>query len=107
MAKIIWTASAIRDMDEIGNYIALSSPVAAEKLINKIRNKVQRLELFPESGRIPLGTPELIYREVLVNPCRVFYNHEDDTVYIMRVIRQERDLRNYIIQETKAEYAVG
>lgn len=106
MAKIKWTASASHDIDEITDYIALSNVNAAIKLISKIQTSVDRLELFPESGRIPKESIKKHYREILVNPCRVFYQHEDDKVIIVRVIRQERDLRNYIIQESKTEYIV-
>ncbi len=106
MAQIIWTASATNDMDEIAGYIALSNINAAKKLIKNIKTKVERLELFPESGRVPEDSVKQSYREVVINPCRVFYRIEDDKVFIIRVLRQERDLRNYIIQESEGEYVV-
>ena len=106
MAEIIWTEPALDDVAEITAYIALSNIVAAKKLITVIANKVERLELFPESGRIPQEIKTHLYRELIVNPCRIFYQIEDDKVFIIRVLRQERDLRNYIIQESEGEYVV-
>ena len=40
----------------------------------------------------------LNYREVNVNPCRIFYKVDNDKVYILHVMRQERDLRRFLLQ---------
>ena len=97
MAQIIWTEPALDNLNDIAEYIALSNTYAAKKLVNNVFNKVQRLEQFPESGRIPDEIEKLNYREVVVNPCRVFYKVEQETVYILHVLRQERDLRKFIL----------
>jgi len=39
----------------------------------------------------------LNYREVVVNPCRIFYKVDKDSVYILHVLRQERDLRKFLL----------
>ena len=104
MAEIIWTHTALNDLDDIAGYIAVSNPEATTKLVNNIFDKVTRLELFPESGRIVEEVREMGYREVIANPCRVIYKIETETVFILHVIRQERDLRRYLINETPAKY---
>jgi len=98
MAQIIWTEPALIDLDEIAEYIALSNPYAASKLVNEVFSKVERLEQFPKSGKAPLEIPELNYREVVVPPCRVFYRLEKDLVYIVHVCRDERSLRKFLIE---------
>jgi len=40
----------------------------------------------------------LNYREVIVNPCRIFYKTENEVVFILHVMRQERDLRKFLLQ---------
>jgi len=97
MAQIIWTEPALDNLNDIAEYIAVSNIYAAKQLVEIVFNKVQRLEQFPESGRIPEEIEKLNYREVVVNPCRVFYKIEDDSVYILHVLRQERDLRRFIL----------
>ncbi|CAA0112762.1 Toxin RelE2 [BD1-7 clade bacterium] len=99
MAEIIWTEPALGDLDEIAEYIALSNIQAAKALIQKIFSKVDRLADHPKSGKVPAELKSLAYREVVVNPCRIFYKIEDDTVYILHVVRQERDLQNYLIEK--------
>ncbi len=98
MAEIIWTSPALDDLNEIAEYIALSNIVAAKKLTQKVFDKISRLENHPESGKIPLELSKLNYREVNVNPCRIFYKVDSNKVYILHVMRQERDLRRFLLQ---------
>ncbi len=107
MVEIIWTETALADIEEFAEYIALSSSLAAKKLVQKIFDKTVRLIEHPESGNAPLELKDLGYREILVNPVRVIYKIDNDRVYIIHIARQERLVRNYLIQEEAAAYAVG
>jgi toxin ParE1/3/4 len=98
MAEIKWTAPALYDLNEIVEYIAISNLPAAKNLTQKVFDKVTRLKSHPESGKIPLELKNLNYREVIVNPCRIFYKIDNDLVYILHVMRQERDLRKFILR---------
>jgi len=97
MADIIWTSPALDDVNEIAEYIAISNPAAAKKLVQTLFDKVERLADFPESGKKPLELSQFNYREVVVNPCRIFYKIESDQVFILHVMRQERDLRRFLL----------
>ncbi|EKA2633394.1 type II toxin-antitoxin system RelE/ParE family toxin [Vibrio alginolyticus] len=99
MAEIIWTEPALSDLDDIAEYIALENIVAAKQLVQTIFSKVERLQTFPESGRIPPELEHLSYREVVVNPCRVFYKQDGDKVFILFVMRAERDLRKFLLSK--------
>jgi toxin ParE1/3/4 len=99
MAQVIWTAPALMDLDDIADYIATHNLVAAKNLVATIFHKVERLELFPESGRKPPELETLNYREVIVNPCSIFYKIEQDKIYILHVMRQEQQLRVYLFTE--------
>ncbi|MCU8501540.1 type II toxin-antitoxin system RelE/ParE family toxin, partial [Vibrio vulnificus] len=48
---------------------------------------------------IPPELEHLSYREVVVNPCRVFYKQDDDKVFILFVMRAERDLRKFLLSK--------
>jgi toxin ParE1/3/4 len=97
MAEIIWTEPALLDLNDIAEYIALENVVSAKQLVQTIFSKVERLETFPDSGRIPSELEHLSYREVVINPCRVFYKQNDGKVYILFVMRAERDLRKFLL----------
>ena len=44
MAEIVWTSPALDNLNDIAEYIALSNLSAAKKLIQKIFDKIARLE---------------------------------------------------------------
>lgn len=98
MAEVIWTDSAQHDLNEIAQYIAVNNLPSAKKLIQTILRKALRLERFPESGRVIPELANLNYREMIVNPCRILYKVEGDGVFILRIMRQERDLRKFLLQ---------
>lgn len=97
MAEIIWTNPALEDLNDIAEYIALSHLPLAKKLVAKIFDKVERLETLPESGKKPIELTNLNYRQVIVNPCRIFYKIDNNEVFILHVMRQERDLRKFLL----------
>lgn len=101
MAQVIWTEPALSDLNEIADYIALDKFSAAQRLIQQIFSSVERLEQFPESGRIPPELEHSRYREIIVGPCRIFYrsDNEQNKVYILYVMRGEMQLRKYLIDE--------
>ncbi len=100
MAQVKWTEPALSDLNEIAEYIALDNFDAASRLVQEVFSAVERLESHPKSGRRP---PELdkrsIYSEVIVGPCRIFYRTEKDTVYILYVMRSERELRVFLLKD--------
>ena len=71
MTQIVWSPVALRDIESIRAYIAEDSPRVAELVIGRIIQAVERIRIFPESGRkVPeRNDPEI--REVIVPPYRV------------------------------------
>lgn len=97
MAEVIWTETALQDLDAIAEYIALDNPAAAISLVQQVFDKTERLENFTQSGRIPPELPNSVYREVVVPPCRIFYREDEERVLILYVMREERQLRAYML----------
>ena len=97
MARLIWTEPALLDLDEIAEYIALDKPLAASRYVQKVFDRIERLQAHPNSGKRPAELPRTSYREVVVAPCRIFYRVEQDAVYILYVMRAERLLRTYLL----------
>ncbi len=97
MAEIVWSEPALQELDALAEYIALDNRAAASQLVKEIFTKVERLETFPESGRVPPELPNSIYREVVVPPCRIFYRVDGSKVLILYVMREERQLRAYML----------
>jgi toxin ParE1/3/4 len=93
MAKLIWTEPALQDLDSIADYIALDKPEAARQLVQRVFRHVEQLANHPESGS---RLPELRnsrYRQIVEPPCRIFYRHDRERVFILHVMRGEMRLR--------------
>jgi len=103
MAQVIWTEPALQDLNEIAEFIALDKVSAANKLVQKVFSTTERLEKFPKSGRKPHELENSRYLELIINPCRIFYRLEKDKLYILYVMRSERTLRNYLLDDRANE----
>ena len=97
MAEVIWTEPALQELDAIAEYIALDNPAAASDLVKAVFDKTERLENFPKSGRIPPELPDSVYWEVVVPPCRIFYREDEPRVLVLFVMREERQLRAFML----------
>ena len=100
MVELVWTEPALMDLDEVAEYIALDNPLAASNYVKKVFKHVDRLSVYPNSGKRPSELPESPYREVIVPPCRIFYRIENSHVYIVHVMRSERLLRSFLLDRT-------
>ena len=103
MAQLIWTEPALSDLDEIAEYIALDDPMAASNYVQKTFRQVDRLAIYPNSGKQPTELPRTPYREIIVPPCRIFYRLEEDNVFILHVMRSERLLRPFLLDRRSPE----
>lgn len=81
------------DLDAIADYVALENPVAASELVKRVFGHVEQLARHPESGSRPPELQRSRYRQVVEPPCRVFYRHDGQKVFILHVMRSERLLR--------------
>ena len=99
MACLIWTEPALLDLDGIAEYIALDNPFVASRYVQRVFDKVERLEQFPKSGKHPEELPNSVYRELVVSPCRIFYRIEEDNVYILYIMRAEQLLRTFLLKQ--------
>jgi toxin ParE1/3/4 len=97
MAEVIWTEPALQELEAIAEYIALDNPAAASDLVKAVFDKTERLENFPKSGRIPPELPDSVYRELVVPPCRIFYRENELRVFVLFVMRVERQLRAFML----------
>lgn len=92
MAKVIWAEPALQDLDQIADYIALDDPDAANKLVRKVFEQIDLLENFPEMCSVPHDLPNSRYRHLVLPPLRIFYRVEENVVFIVYVMRSERNL---------------
>lgn len=94
MARLVWTENAIKDLNDIAAYIAVDNRDAAKRLVKRVRSHVGHLRRHPFMGTIiPEYEYLLNHRQLVENPCRIFYKVDEKSVTILHVMRSGRILR--------------
>lgn len=94
MARVIWSPQALADLEAIGDYLAREAPAYAQAFVDGAFAAVERLEVFPRSGRaVPeIGDEDL--REVIYKGYRIFHlvggSEEDTEVQVLSVLHATR-----------------
>ena len=100
--QIVWTKSAVSDLEDIIKYIAENNPLTAKNLFTTIKKQVSTLSYSPQRGRY---IPELqeqgifLYRELIISPWRVMYKIHEKTVYIMAIIDSRRNVEDILLEK--------
>ena len=82
---MIWSPLAIKRLSEIAKYIAMDNPVTAERWVDKIFAKVERLSDFPERGRVVPELNNKMIREIVIGNYRVIYKMETNEISVLTV----------------------
>jgi toxin ParE1/3/4 len=89
--KIRITQTAMGRLRDILGFVAQDIPDAADKLSERIEHGLERLAVFPASGRKIPESPERPERELVVAPCvRVFCRVEDGALVVLYAMRAEQ-----------------
>lgn len=89
---------AEEDILSILDWIAKDSPARALKFVDRLEEKIGKLEQFPLLGRVPrhYKLREYGYRVLIVEDYLVFYIIRKKTIEIHRVIRASRNLDHLV-----------
>lgn len=87
--RLGWSAYALGDRTAIFDYIESDSPQAAIEVDDRIREQVEMLARFPQSGRPGRieGTRELAISRT---PYIVAYRIKENAIHILRVLHGSR-----------------
>ena len=81
------------DLTEIILYIAADKPIAAERILQRIQKNLRLLSSNPKLGRVP--REELLahmgYRLLIVENYLIFYEIENRTIFVHRILDGARD----------------
>jgi len=83
--KIVWSPLSFERLENIYKFISDKDPVAAKNLINRIFERVESLNKYPERGR---KVPEINrneIREVFESEYRIIYKIEPKKISILTV----------------------
>jgi toxin ParE1/3/4 len=88
--KVDWSARALRDLDEIIDFIAQDSPSAAFRMESRIDEAAKSLDRMPNRGRLSnrLGARELV---ISGTPYVIVYVVREGRVLIASVLHGAQD----------------
>ncbi len=89
MMKIVWFKRAIWDLQSAKDYITQDNPIAAQQIVQRIKNKVSLLSEQPgigRLGRVPNTKELVIDRTSFILPYRV----RDSRIEILLVLHSSR-----------------
>ena len=105
MLEPLLSSEARRDINNIREYIAdeQMSPKAALQVIENILDRVERLLSFPDTGTLlsPKVNFPTNYRYARAAGYLIFYRHENNNLFIDRIIHEKRDYISILFPESK------
>lgn len=91
MAKVIWSPSALDDIDAIAEYISRDSVFHASLFIDRLFEATDRLQKLPASGRVIPEIGNQSCREIIYGSYRIMYRIEKSNIWITGVIHGARN----------------
>ena len=90
MTAVRWTPQALEDLDAIRAYVSRDSVQYAALLVERLFTAVDRLAVFPESGRIVPEFQRRDVREIILGSYRIVYRLHADRAVMLTVFHGAR-----------------
>ena len=92
MGNIIWSPTALNDIDLIAEFIARDSADNAALFVIRLIAATERLSEFPLSGRVIPEINDPLCREIIYNNYRIMYRIHKKDVWITGVIHSAKNI---------------
>jgi toxin ParE1/3/4 len=83
--RVVLTAAALRDLDDIRSYTAIHFPAALPTLERRLHASLRRIGAWPESAATVTGRPGVRMVPLVRYPFRIFYRIAADRVEILHI----------------------
>lgn len=85
MTRVLWTATAVSDLEQIANYLGERTPAHSARIVRAIYELVDSLHYSPSRGRAGRkpGTRELVASKL---PYVLIYRLRSDDVRLLRIL---------------------
>ncbi len=90
--KIQWTDPAVKDLENIYNYISTDSEFYAKNFIDKIISNIDFLPDNPKIGRIVPESDSSNIRELIVQNYRIMYRILPGAIQILTIVHSSRNI---------------
>ena len=91
-----WTEQAVTQLGAIAEYVAVSSPVYAEHVVDRVVRRLEQAQRFPESGRAVPEYQSAEIRELVEFPYRLIYRVQPDAIEVLAILHGRRELSSSV-----------
>ena len=88
--RVFWADAALGQLEAVRDYFAQTSPEYAQRLVERIVNRSERIAAFPRSGRMVPEYEIDDVRQVIEGPYRIIYLIKEDQIEILALIHTSR-----------------
>jgi plasmid stabilization system protein ParE len=88
--EVVWTERALKDLREIGDFIARDNPGAAERWVSSLMALAESAAATPFAGRVVPELRRAEVREVFRRTYRLVYRVRERTIEILTVFEGHR-----------------
>ena len=94
MVKLVWSPTAIADLNDICAYIARDSEYYARLFAQQLTATVETIATFPQAGRIVPEFQRQDLRERLFQNYRIVYRVKPGSVEIVAIVHGARLIKD-------------
>ena len=94
--KLVWSFTAVHHFSNWIHHIAKDSIQAAQKERIGLLKAVEKLKIFPRSGRVVPEFGDSRLREIICKPIRIIYRMKRNEVRILSFHHAKRNLNKQI-----------
>lgn len=88
-----WSDVALQHLAHISLYIGRTSPLYADRMIERILRRVEALAEFPDLGLRTSEYQDVNVREVFESPYRILYLAQPTRVDILAIVHARQDVQ--------------
>ena len=90
MAEVVFSAEAVRDIEEIHAYIAQDSARYADRQVQLFYEEAERLAVFPRGGRMVPEVEHRTVRELIIGNYRMMYRLLEPNIVEVMIIHHAK-----------------
>jgi plasmid stabilization system protein ParE len=88
--RVAWTDAALRDLDDIADYLLIHYPAVAPAFKRRLQTVIRRVARWPESARLSANRPGVRVVPLGRYPYKLFYRVTRETVEVLHIHHSAR-----------------
>jgi toxin ParE1/3/4 len=88
--RVLWTEAALNQLEAIRDFLSQTSPEYAQRIVERLVSRSERLAAFPHSGRMVPEYELDEVRQVIEGAYRIIYLIKENQLEVLAIIHTLR-----------------